>query len=98
MGDESIIRKVVVPNRQGLHARPANMFVKVALQYQSQVEITRDGLKVSGKSILDVMTLAAEQGTELTIIVTGPDAETAADALVDVVKRFIEEDDEENET
>ncbi len=74
------------------------MFVKVALQYQSQVEITRDGLKVSGKSILDVMTLAAEQGTELTIIVTGPDAETAADALVDVVKRFIEEDDEENET
>ncbi|WDI44961.1 HPr family phosphocarrier protein [Bremerella sp. P1] len=98
MGDESIIRKVVVPNRQGLHARPANMFVKVALQYQSQVEITRDGLKVSGKSILDVMTLAAEQGTELTIIVTGPDAETAADALVDVVKRFIEEDDEENES
>ncbi|WP_144977063.1 HPr family phosphocarrier protein [Bremerella volcania] len=98
MGDESIIRKVVVPNRQGLHARPANMFVKVALQYQSQVEITRDGLKVSGKSILDVMTLAAEQGTELTIIVTGPDAETAADALVDVVKRFIEEDDEENGT
>lgn len=98
MGDESIIRKVVVPNRQGLHARPANLFVKVALQYQSQVEITRDGLKVSGKSILDVMTLAAEQGTELTIIVTGPDAETAADALVDVVKRFIEEDDEENET
>ncbi|QDU77850.1 HPr-like protein Crh [Bremerella volcania] len=74
------------------------MFVKVALQYQSQVEITRDGLKVSGKSILDVMTLAAEQGTELTIIVTGPDAETAADALVDVVKRFIEEDDEENGT
>lgn len=98
MGDESIIRKVVVPNRQGLHARPANMFVKVALQYESQVEITRDGLKVSGKSILDVMTLAAEQGTELTIIVTGPDAETAADALVDVVKRFIEEDDEENES
>ncbi|MFN3149594.1 HPr family phosphocarrier protein [Bremerella sp.] len=98
MGDVSIIRKVVVPNRQGLHARPANMFVKVALQYQSQVEITRDGLKVSGKSILDVMTLAAEQGTELTIIVTGPDAETAADALVEVVKRFIEEDDEENET
>ncbi|MBA2114565.1 hypothetical protein HOV93_17310 [Planctomycetes bacterium FF15] len=67
------------------------------MQYQSQVEITRDGLKVSGKSILDVMTLAAEHGTELTIIVTGPDAEVAANALVDVVKRFIEEDDEENE-
>lgn len=98
MGDESIIRKVIVPNRQGLHARPANMFVKAAMQYQSQVEITRDGLKVSGKSILDVMTLAAEQGTELTIVVTGPDAETAADALVDVVKRFIEEDDEENDS
>ncbi len=98
MGEESIIRKVVVPNRQGLHARPADMFVKVALQYQSQVEITRDGLKVSGKSILDVMTLAAEQGTELTIVVTGPDAEKAADALVEVVKRFVEEDDEENES
>ncbi|GAA4432811.1 MULTISPECIES: HPr family phosphocarrier protein [Bremerella] len=97
MGEESIIRKVVVPNRQGLHARPANMFVKVALQYQSQVEIARDGLTVSGKSILDVMTLAAEQGTELTIIVTGPDAETAANALVEVVRRFVEEDEEEGE-
>ncbi|MBI1248450.1 HPr family phosphocarrier protein [bacterium] len=95
MGEDSIIRKVIVPNRQGLHARPANMFVKAALQFQSQVDISRDGLVVSGKSILDVMTLAAEQGTELTIIVTGPDAETAAETLVEVVKRFVEEDEEE---
>ena len=95
MGEDSIIRKVIVPNRQGLHARPANMFVKVALQFQSQIDISRDGMIVSGKSILDVMTLAAEQGTELTIIVTGPDAEVAAEALVDVVERFVEEDEEE---
>ncbi|RCS40502.1 HPr family phosphocarrier protein [Bremerella cremea] len=98
MAEDCIIRKVVVPNRQGLHARPANLFVKEALKYSCQVEIQRDGLKVSGKSILDVMTLAAEQGTELTIVVTGPDAERAADALVDVVNRFIEEDDEEGES
>lgn len=98
MAEDCIIRKVVVPNRQGLHARPANLFVKEALKYPCQVEIQRDSLKVSGKSILDVMTLAAEQGTELTIVVIGPDAESVADALVEVVNRFIEEDDEESES
>ena len=95
MGQESIVRKVVIANRQGLHARPADMFVKAAQQFQSQIEIERDGLRVSGKSILDLMTLAAEQGTELMIVVIGPDAEEAADALVEVVERFIEEDREE---
>ncbi|PQO46534.1 HPr family phosphocarrier protein [Blastopirellula marina] len=97
MAEDSIIRKVVIPNRQGLHARPANLFVKEALKHTCQVELERDGLKVSGKSILDVMTLAAEQGTELSIIVTGSDAEMVADALVDVVNRFVEEDEAENE-
>lgn len=95
MDQESIVRKVVIANRQGLHARPADMFVKAAQQFQSQIEIERNGLRVSGKSILDLMTLAAEQGTELLIVVIGPDAEEAADALVEVVERFIEEDGEE---
>lgn len=95
MDQESIVRKVVIANRQGLHARPADMFVKAAQQFQSQIEIERGGLRVSGKSILDLMTLAAEQGTELLIVVIGPDAEEAADALVEVVERFIEEDGEE---
>ena len=95
MGQESIVRKVVIANRQGLHARPADMFVKAAQQFQSQIEIERDGLRVSGKSILDLMTLAAEQGTELMIVVIGPDDEEAAEALVEVVERFIEEDREE---
>ncbi len=98
MAEQSVSRKVVIANRQGLHARPADMFVKTAQQYQSNVEIERDGLRVSGKSILDLMVLAAEQGTELTITVIGPDASQAADALVEVVNRFIEEDEEpENE-
>jgi len=97
MAEQPIIRKVVIVNRQGLHARPADLFVKTALRFESNIEIERDSLRVSGKSILDLMLLAAEQGTELTIIVTGPDAEDAAAELVAVVERFVEEDNDESE-
>jgi len=96
MAEITVTKSVVIANKQGLHARPADMFVKTAQNFQSQIEIERDGLRVSGKSILDLLTLAAEQGTELKIIVIGPDAENAANALVAVVERFVEEDGEDD--
>ena len=72
---------MVVTNPQGLHARPADVFVKPASQYQSTIEVIKDGERVDGKSILAILTLAAVQGTQLQIEATGPDAEDALIAL-----------------
>jgi len=82
---EQLSQTVVVKGRQGLHARPADMFVRLAMQYQAQVEIQKGSERVDGKSILNVLTLAAEQGCALVIVTTGPDAADALRALAALV-------------
>ncbi len=80
-------------NRLGLHARPSAMLVTAASKYQSEVYFTKNGLRVNGKSILGVMMLAAEQGSELLIELNGPDEEQAmADILNVIESRFGEPD------
>ena len=91
MADGKISRTVVVTNPQGLHARPADLFVKLASQYQATIDVTKDGERVDGKSILAILTLAAVQGTELTIEASGPDAEVALNALSELVARNFDE-------
>ncbi len=86
-------KTVVVINPQGLHARPADLFVRLANQFESRIEVVKDGKRIDGKSILDIMTLAAEQGSQLSIEATGRDAEAARDALVELIEQgFIEEE------
>ena len=72
---------MTVVNDLGLHARPAGEFVKVASRFESDVLVTKDGEPVNGKSILGVMTLAAERGSQLTVRAEGVDAEHAVAAL-----------------
>jgi phosphocarrier protein HPr len=86
MSEGTLTRVVVVTNPQGLHARPADAFVKLASQYESRIEIIRDGERVDGKSILAILTLAAVEGTQLQIEATGPDAQAALDALSELVR------------
>ncbi len=74
-------RDVVVANTQGLHARPANLIMKLANQYQSRIELIKGNERVDGKSILEILTLGAAPGTTLVIEATGPDAEAAVEAL-----------------
>jgi len=76
---------VTIVNELGLHARPAAAFVKVAGRFAAEVTVGRDDMVVNGKSIMGVMTLAAEPGSELTIRAEGDDAQEAADALVSLV-------------
>ena len=76
-----IERVVTVVNDLGLHARPAGEFVKVASRFESDVWVAKDGEPVNGKSILGVMTLAAECGSQLTVRAEGVDAEDAVAAL-----------------
>lgn len=83
---EPTIREVVVVNRQGFHARPAHLFVKTAMQYQSQVRIIKGNQVIDGKSILDLLTLGAGNGTKLSLHATGPDAVSAVQALAELVE------------
>ena len=75
------------PNKQGLHARPAEMFVRRAQQFRVENRNRlREDLRVEAKSIMDLLTLGAAQGTELTLEAEGPDAQEAIDALAEVVE------------
>jgi len=77
-------RQVTVTNRAGLHTRPASMIVRRGAKFASDFYIKKDGYEINGKSIIGVMTLAAEQGATLTLLFEGPDEEAAADALADL--------------
>ena len=70
-----------IVNRLGLHARPAAEFVKVAARFHASVAVRKDALEVNGKSIMGMMMLAAECGSELLIRAEGEDADAALDAL-----------------
>lgn len=74
-------REMTVVNELGLHARPAGEFVKLATKFESNISVSKDGADVNGKSIMGVMTLAAECGSLLTVRAEGVDAEEAIAAL-----------------
>ena len=86
MSESTLSRTVTIQNEQGLHARPADLFVRTASQFKSTVEVVKGSLRVDGKSILDVLTLGATQNTELTIEATGSDAQAVLDALAELVE------------
>ena len=82
---EKVCRTVVVCNPQGFHARPAYMFAELASRFDCAVELVKDGERIDGKSILEIITLGASQGTRLSIVTSGPQAEDALVALVQLV-------------
>lgn len=87
-----IERAVVIANKYGLHARPAAEFVKLAARFRASITVRKDELDVNGKSIMGMMMLAAECGSEIVIRASGDDAADAVGALVDLVRnRFGEE-------
>ncbi len=85
-------QKIVITKRLGLHARPAAEFVKLAGKFQSDVSLRKDDAWVNGKSIMGVMTLAAEFGSALTIRAEGDDAQAAVKALATSLTRTVEEE------
>lgn len=74
---------VTIKNKAGLHTRPAATIVKLAAKYECEFFISRDGMNINGKSIIGVMTLAAEEGAELTLTFDGTDEDEAAKEIVD---------------
>ncbi len=81
-------KTVVIQNPQGLHARPASLFVNLAQRFHATIEVVKEENIVDGKSILSILTLAATMGTELTIRAEGEDAQSALDALVELIDQF----------
>lgn len=84
-------QEVVVKNRLGLHTRPAASLVKLAAKFKSEFFLERDGYRVNGKSIIGVMTLAAEEGARIVLLFDGEDEEAAMTAMVDFFDRGFDE-------
>ena len=82
-------KKITVKNKQGLHARPAALFVQVANRFEANITVIRDEEKVNGKSIMGILMLGAEQGTEIILEADGKDAEAA---LVELERVVFKED------
>lgn len=80
-----IRRRVEITNPYGLHLRPAEKFVGLAGTFHSEVRVRFEGRDCNGKSIFDLMTLAAECGSWLELEAQGPDAEAAIAALAELV-------------
>jgi len=85
-----IRKKLIVKNKQGLHARPAALFVQVANKFDSRITIKRDDEEVNGKSIMGILMLGAEKGSEIFIEIEGQDAESA---LLELEKLITSEED-----
>jgi len=79
-------RKFTVQNKLGLHARPAALLVRTANGFRSDVTVKKGRQKVNGKSIMGIMTLAAQQGSGITLIIEGPDAAEAMEELARLIE------------
>jgi phosphocarrier protein HPr len=91
-GHRMIRREVTIRNRAGLHTRPAAALVKLAAKFSSEFVIEKDGMEINGKSIIGVMTLAAEQGSTLVLRFDGDDQEDAAAAVAGLIERGFDEE------
>ncbi|NLJ98055.1 MAG: HPr family phosphocarrier protein [Tissierellia bacterium] len=86
-----IVKKVILNNESGLHARPAALFVQTANKFISDVYIELDGTKVDGKSIVGVMSLGAFHGEEITLMAKGEDAEEALNELSQLIEHGLKD-------
>jgi phosphocarrier protein HPr len=82
----------MIKNKFGLHARPSASFVQTASRFRSDIKVEKDGQEADGKSILDLMMLAAAQGTHITVKAQGEDAREALLALGDLIDGRFGED------
>jgi phosphocarrier protein HPr len=81
-----------IANLRGLHARAAAKFVKTVESFKADINVMKDDMRVSGRSIMGLMMLAATQGSTIQICGQGADAQAALAALTDLVKRKFDEE------
>jgi len=81
-----IKKKLIINNKLGLHARPAALIVQITNKHASEVYISKGDSRINAKSIMGVLTLAAAQGSELTIEADGPDETALLDLLEELIR------------
>jgi phosphocarrier protein HPr len=87
-----ISKEFTITNKNGLHARPAALLIKAAGKFKSEIHISKDGYEVNGKSIMGVMTLAAETGSTIKVVTDGSDETQAMQAIEELIEnKFYEE-------
>jgi phosphocarrier protein len=91
-------RQVEIANCLGLHLRAADRFVKLARTFQAEIRVHFQGSDCNGKSILDLMSLAAECGTQLNLEARGDDAVAAVESLAGLVSARFNENDNGDST
>lgn len=87
-----VVKTVRVLNRAGVHARPAALIVQAASRFDSKIMLVRDTIRVNAKSIMGVMAMAAGCGSELELVVEGPDEVAALSAIERLFQNKFEED------
>lgn len=83
---------LLIINEKGLHARASAKFVEVVERHDAQAQVTRDGMTVSGDSIMGLLMLGASRGTTIEVVTSGPEAEALARALATLVANRFGED------
>lgn len=91
MSDHACIRVTIV-NKLGLHARPAMSFAETAAKYRSSVTVHRGDRCIDGKSVMEIMLLAATEGTDLEIKAEGDDADACVNELRALVESGFDEE------
>lgn len=82
---------LLIINEKGLHARASAKFVETVESFDADASISKDGLEVSGDSLMGLMMLAASKGTSIVVETTGRDAEKLADALRELIQDYFGE-------
>jgi len=85
-------KTVTIKNRAGIHARPAALIVNTANQFDADIYLEKDSMRINGKSIMGIITLGASYKTEIVIIAEGPDEVEAIEAIEKLFENRFEED------
>ncbi len=86
-----ICRPITIINKLGLHARATNKLVTTASRFDSKITLRAKGREVDARNIMQVMMLAASQGTEVELAADGPDEQEAIEALVSLIDDYFGE-------
>ena len=84
-------RILTIINEKGLHARASAKFVEVVEAHDASVTVEKDGMSVTGDSIMGLLMLGAARGTQITVSATGPQAQAALDALQSLIDDYFGE-------
>ena len=90
--EHTFTREFKILNQYGIHARPAALFVKTTLSFDADITVEKDGNKVSGKSIMGLMTLEASRGSILKVTAKGTDATEMLNKLQVLIENNFDED------